>query len=72
MEYILFTVFTYLPIILFFIGMICFVQYIYLRNYKKKYEKRLLIIGSICVLFIFLYFLAFFLAGAMGIGPVPS
>ena len=70
MDRVLFTVVAYLPVISGALGIGFLSAYLYNRVIRKKFIPNFLIIG--CVGNFLLVVCAFFLAGLLGLGPVPN
>ena len=71
MEWI-FLLIAYLPIMGIVIGLALLIAGFILRKIKRQPSVGLLIAGGICVGICLLFYIALFLIGALGIGPVPS
>lgn len=68
----LFLLIAYLPIISIAIGLTLLIIGFVLRKSKKYLSTGLLIVGGVCVGICLLIYIALFLVGALGIGPVPN
>lgn len=68
----LFLLIAYLPIICIAIGLTLLIIGFVLRKSKKYLSTGLLIAGGVCVGICLLIYIALFLVGALGIGPVPN
>ena len=71
MEWV-FLLIAYLPIISIAIGITLLIIGFVLRKSKKYLSTGLLIVGGVCVGICLLIYIALFLVGALGIGPVPN
>lgn len=72
MDEIFFLMIAYLPIIAIIVGVLSIVTYVYLKIKKKAHTKICLIISCICVGVWLLIVGSLFLAGLLGLGPVPT
>ena len=68
----LFLLISYLPIISIVVGLTLLISGFVLRKSKKHLSTGLLIVGGVCVGICLLIYIALFLVGALGIGPVPN
>ena len=68
----LFLLIAYLPVISIVIGITLLIAGLVLRKSKKQLSKVFLIVGGLFVGICLLIVIALFLAGALGIGPVPN
>lgn len=68
----LFLLIAYLPIISIVVGLTLLIAGFTLRKSKKQFSTGLLIVGGVCIGICLLIYIAFFLIGAFGIGPVPN
>ena len=68
----LFLLIAYLPIISIAVGLTLLIAGFALRKSKKHLSTVLLITGGVCVGICLLFYIALFLIGALGIGPVPN
>ncbi len=71
MEWI-FLLIAYVPIASILVGLALLVAGFVLRKTKKQLSKGLFIAGGLCIGIFILIYGAFFLIGALGIGPVPN
>ena len=62
----------YLPVILGALGIGFLSAYLYNRVIRKKFIPNFLIIGCVGIGIFLLVVCAFFLAGLLGLGPVPN
>ena len=72
MDSIFFTVVAYLPVIAGGFGIVFLGAYLYNRVIRKKHIPNFLIIGCAGIGILLLFMCVFFLAGLLGIGPVPN
>lgn len=72
MDRIFFTMVAYLPIIAGGLGIGFLSAYLYNRVIRKKHIPIFLIIGCVSIGVLLLVICSFFLAGMLGIGPVPN
>lgn len=68
----LFLLMAYLPVISIVVGIALLIVGLVLRKSKKQLSKVFFIVGGLCVGICVLIYGAFFLIGALGIGPVPN
>ena len=68
----LFLLIAYLPVTSSLIGLLLLAAGFVFRKAKKRLSTALLIAGGVCVGVCLLFYIALFLTGALGIGPVPS
>ena len=68
----LYLLIAYLPVLSILIGSTLLIAGLTLRKSKKQLSKGLLITSGLCVGLCFLVYIAMFLIGALGIGPVPN
>ena len=68
----LFLLIAYLPVISIVIGIALLIAGLVLRKSKKHLSKVFFVVGGLCVGIFLLIVIALFLAGALGIGPVPT
>lgn len=68
----LFLLIAYLPIISITVGLTLLITGFVLRKTKKHLSTGLLIAGGVCVGICLLIYIALFLVGVLGIGPVPN
>ena len=72
MEFLLYLLMTYLPVLFIVFGIVLLITGLMLRRTQNKLSKRFLLIGACCVGIFLGAVITFFLIGALGIGPVPS
>ena len=68
----LFLLIAYLPVISIVFGIALLIAGLVLRKSKKQLSKVFFVVGGLCVGIFLLIVIALFLAGAFGIGPVPT
>ena len=68
----LYLLMAYLPVISIVVGIALLIIGLVLRKSKKQLSKVFFIVGGLCVGICVLIVIALFLAGALGIGPVPN
>ena len=68
----LFLLIAYLPVISIVIGIALLIAGLVLRKFKNQLSKVSFIVGGLCVGICLLIVIALFLAGALGIGPIPN
>ena len=68
----LFLLIAYLPVISIVIGIALLIAGLVLRKSKKQLSKVFFVVGGLRVGIFLLIVIALFLAGALGIGPVPN
>ena len=61
-----------LPVIAIVMGLGLLIAGFVLRRRKEQLSRILLIAGGACVGICLLFYIAFFLVGAFGVGPVPN
>lgn len=72
MDRIFFAMVAYLPVIAGGLGIGFLSAYLYNRVIRKKHIPILLIIGCVGIGVLLLVICSFFLAGMLGLGPVPN
>lgn len=68
----LYTAMAYFPIVAGIIGTLAILLYVYLLIKKKSIRNIFLIIGCVGVSLCLLIICGLFLAGALGMGPIPT
>lgn len=68
----LFLLIAYLPVISVIFGLALLVAGFIVRKTKKNHSTGLFIAGGLCVGICLVFYIALFLIGALGIGPVPN
>ena len=68
----LFLLIAYLPVISIVIGIALLIAGLVLRKSKKQLSKVFFVVGGLYVGIFLLIVIALFLAGALGIGPIPN
>ena len=68
----LFTAIAYFPVVMRIVGILAIFVYVYLRCKKKPYRNIALVVGLIGLGVCLLVICALFLAGFLGLGPVPT
>lgn len=68
----LFSISIFFPVFSFLIGLFLLFFFAYKKIFRKKFKKKVLIIGIVCISFTLLFYSFFFLAGFWGIGPIPN
>ena len=68
----LYLLIAYLPVISIMMGIALLIVGLVLRKSQKQLSKGLLIVSGGCIALCLLVGIALFLAGALGIGPVPN
>lgn len=68
----LFTAIAYFPVVMGIVGILAILVYVYLRCKKNPYRNISLVVGLIGIGACLLVICALFLAGFLGLGPVPA
>ncbi|MBP3428738.1 MAG: hypothetical protein J6M47_10835 [Clostridia bacterium] len=68
----LYLLMAYLPVISIVVGSTLLIVGLVLRERKRQLSKVFFVVGGVCVGICLLIIAALFLAGALGIGPVPN
>lgn len=68
----LFLLIAYLPVISVIAGLVLLIAGYIMRKTKKNLSAGLFITGGVCVGICLAFYIALFIIGAFGIGPVPN